>query len=138
MVHRAIMGSLERFIGILLEHYAGALPVWLAPEQARILTVTDSAGELAKKFCSMLLEKGMRVATDLRNEKLGFKIREAQLAKIPFMLIMGEKEVEAGAMSVRLKNGDNLGMKTVAEVEELIRQEADKPFSQGGMSYSFA
>lgn len=138
MVHRAIMGSVERFIGILLEQFAGALPVWLAPEQARILTVTDAAAKAAKGICQALQEKGVRVAADLRNEKLGFKIREAQLEKIPFMLIIGEKEAQAGGVSVRLANGENLGPKTVSEVVELVENAAAEPFKQGGMRYSFA
>lgn len=138
MVHRAIMGSVERFIGILLEHYAGALPVWLAPEQARILTVTEAADEAAKKLRTELQLLGCRVELDLRNEKLGFKVREAQVAKIPYMLIMGEKEAQANTLSVRLRNGENLGPKTVAEVATLIREASEEPFKQGGMRYSFA
>lgn len=137
MVHRAIMGSLERFIGILLEHYAGALPVWLAPEQARILAVTDSVAESAKKLETQLKSLGIRTGIDIRNEKLGFKVREAQLEKIAFMLIIGEKEAESGGANVRLRNGDNTGFKTVSEIAELIRAEAERPFKQGGMSYSF-
>lgn len=138
MVHRAIMGSVERFIGILLEHYAGALPVWLAPEQARILTVTGACDEAAKKIKADLLMRGIRVETDLRNEKLGFKVREAQLARVPYILVMGEKEAQAGTVSPRLRNGENLGPKTVAEVAEMIHTAAMEPFKKGGMSYSFA
>lgn len=138
MVHRAIMGSLERFIGILLEQYAGALPVWLAPEQARILTVTDAAADAAKEVCRALQEKGARAEMDLRNEKLGFKIREAQLEKIPFMLIIGEKEAQEGGVSLRLRSGENLGRKTISEVVELVENAAAEPFKQGGMRYSFA
>ena len=138
MVHRAIMGSVERFIGILLEHYAGALPVWLAPEQARILTVTEAADVAAKKVKAELLKRGVRAETDLRNEKLGFKVREARLARIPFILVMGEKEAQEGTVSPRLRNGENLGLKTIDEVIEMIRAESVEPFKQGGMSYSFA
>ncbi|GHU94168.1 threonine--tRNA ligase [Deltaproteobacteria bacterium] len=138
MVHRAIMGSLERFIGILIEHYAGALPIWLAPEQARLLTVTEAGDTAALRMRDELLALGVRAAADTRNEKLGFKIREAQMAKMPFMLVVGEKEVQAGGVNVRLRNGDNQGFMTVGEVAALIRADAEEPFKQGGMRYSFA
>ena len=138
MVHRAIMGSVERFIGVLIEQYAGAMPVWLAPEQARILTVTDAANDAAKEMERKFTASGIRISTDDRNEKLGFKVREAQVAKVPFMLVVGEKEAQSGTVSIRLRTGENLGMKTVEETIELIRTEAEKPFIQGGMSYSFA
>lgn len=138
MVHRAIMGSVERFIGVLIEQFAGAMPVWLAPEQARLLTVTDAAGEAARSVCAKLKAAGVRVKVDERNEKLGFKVREAQMAKIPFMLVVGEKEAQSGVVSVRLRNGENLGQKTVEEVAEMVRIQAEEPFKQGGMSYSFA
>ncbi|MBR4741443.1 MAG: threonine--tRNA ligase, partial [Desulfovibrio sp.] len=138
MVHRAIMGSLERFIGILIEQFAAALPVWLVPCQARLLTVTDAAIEVANAMKEELCGLGIRAECDLRNEKLGFKVREAQLAKIPFMLVIGEKEKEAHACNVRLRTGENLGLKTVAEIAALIREQAEEPFKQGGMRYSFA
>ena len=138
MVHRAIMGSLERFIGILVENFAGALPTWLAPEQARLLTVTDAGDEATLKMCDELKALGIRATADTRNEKLGFKVREAQLAKVPFILVVGEKEVQAGGANVRLRNGDNLGLKSVAEIAALIRADAEEPFKQGGMRYSFA
>ena len=138
MVHRAIMGSLERFIGILVENFAGALPTWLAPEQARLLTVTDAGDEATLKMCDELKALGIRATADTRNEKLGFKVREAQLAKVPFILVVGEKEVQAGGANVRLRNGDNMGLKSVAEIAALIRTDAEEPFKQGGMRYSFA
>ena len=138
MVHRAIMGSLERFIGVLLEQYAGAMPTWLAPEQARILTVTDAHNEAALKACEELKALGIRVTADTRNEKLGFKVREAQLAKVPYILVVGEKEAQAGGVNVRLRNGDNLGLKSVAEVAALIRTDSEEPFKNGGMRYSFS
>lgn len=138
MVHRAIMGSVERFIGILIEQYAGALPTWLAPEQARILTVTEAADEVAKKMRADLLARGIRCGIDLRNEKLGYKVREAQLAKVPYILVIGEKEAQEGACNVRLRNGDKLGLKTLAETAELIHVDAREPFKKGGMTYSFA
>ena len=138
MVHRAIMGSLERFIGVLIEQYAGAMPTWLAPEQARILTVTDAHNEAALKACEELKSLGIRVTADTRNEKLGFKVREAQLAKVPYILVVGEKEAQAGGVNVRLRNGDNLGLKSVAEVAALIRADSEEPFKNGGMRYSFS
>ena len=138
MVHRAIMGSLERFIGILVENFAGALPTWLAPEQARLLTVTEAGDEATLKMCEELKAMGIRATADTRNEKLGFKVREAQLAKVPYILVVGEKEVQAGGANVRLRNGDNLGLKSVAEIAALIRADAEEPFKKGGMRYSFA
>ena len=138
MVHRAIMGSLERFIGVLLEHYAGALPEWLAPEQARIVTVTDASNEWAKELATQLQAQGVRVTVDDRNEKLGFKIREAQMAKIPFMLVVGEKEVQAKACTVRLRNGENQGLHSAEDVAAMIRLRCEEPFKKGGMCYSFA
>ena len=138
MVHRAIMGSLERFIGILVEHYAGALPVWLAPEQARVLTVTGAGDAAAQELCARLKDAGIRVASDLRNEKLGFKVREAQVAKVPYVLVVGEKEAQEGGASVRLRSGENLGLKSVTEIAGLVRADAEEPFKQGGMCYSFS
>ncbi len=138
MVHRAIMGSLERFIGVLIEHFAGAFPTWLSPVQARILTVTDAQADFARKAKEELAATGLRVEADLRNEKLGFKVREAQLAKIPFILVVGDKEVEAGGVNMRLRNGDNAGFKSLAEAVELIRRDCSEPFKKGGMSYSFS
>ncbi len=138
MVHRAIMGSMERFIGILLEHFAGALPTWLAPQQARLLTVTDAQHKFAHTAQKMLQEAGIRVHADVRNEKLGFKVREAQMAKIPYILVIGDKEVEAGGVNVRLRNGENLGLKTLEEVVEMIQTDCEQPFKQRGMHYRFA
>ena len=138
MLHRAIMGSLERFIGILIENYAGALPTWLAPEQARILTVTAAGDAAALALCDELKARGIRAAVDTRNEKLGFKVREAQMAKTPYILVVGEKEVQAGGANVRLRTGENLGLKSAAEIAACIRAEAEEPFKQGGMCYSFS
>ncbi len=138
MVHRAIMGSLERFIGVLIEQYAGAMPTWLAPEQARLLTVVDACNEAAQKACDELKALGIRATADLRNEKLGFKVREAQLEKVPYILVVGEKEAQSGGVNVRLRNGDNVGLKSVAEVAAMIRADAEEPFKRGGMSYSFS
>ena len=138
MVHRAILGSLERFIGVLTEHFAGAFPAWLAPVQARIVNVTDAQMDYVKEMKSRLAAAGIRVETDLRNEKLGFKIREAQLAKIPYVLVVGDKEVADGGFSVRLRSGENIGFRSVEDVIAMIRTDSEEPFKRGGMSYSFA
>ncbi len=107
MVHRAIMGSLERFIGILVEHFAGAFPAWLAPEQVRILPITDDQGAYARTLADQMKARGVRVTVDGRNEKVGYKIREATVQKVPYMLVVGQKEAEEGTVSVRsYKNGD--------------------------------
>lgn len=108
MLHRVILGSIERFIGVLIEHYAGAFPVWLAPEQVRVLTVTERADEWAQEVHALLRTAGIRADADLRNEKLGAKIREAQLMKVPYMLILGDKEVEDQLVTARLRSGKNL------------------------------
>lgn len=109
MLHRAILGSLERFIGILLEHYAGLLPLWLAPVQAIILSITDRQHEYCKKVEQLFIQNGLRIETDLRNEKIGYKIREHTLSRIPYMLVVGDKEVENNTVSMRTRNGENLG-----------------------------
>ncbi len=137
MVHRAILGSLERFIGVLTEHYAGAFPTWLAPVQARLLTVTDAQDAFAGQAKAFLAERGFRVEADLRNEKLGFKVRAAQVEKIPYILVVGDKEVEAGGVNVRLRSGENLGVRSLADVAELMREDCEAPFKRGGMRYFF-
>jgi threonyl-tRNA synthetase len=126
MIHRALMGSLERFFGVLIEHYAGAFPLWLAPVQARILNITDAQADYADKVYRELRGAGVRVENDSRNEKLNFKIREAQVAKIPYMLIIGDKEMEDGAVTVRLRNGKNLEPMPPARFVELVRQESSR------------
>jgi threonyl-tRNA synthetase len=138
MVHRAILGSLERFIGILTEHCAGAFPIWLAPVQARVLTVTEGHARFAEKVRAILREKGLRVEVDPRNEKLGYKVRAAQMEKIPYALVVGEKELEVGGVNVRLLGGETLGFKSLAEVEDLMRTDCDEPFKQAGMHYRFS
>ena len=120
MVHRAILGSLERFIGVLTEHYAGAFPTWLAPVQARILNVTDAQLDYAKKARERLAALGVRVEVDTRNEKLGFKVREAQLAKIPYILVVGDREVQDEGVNVRLRSGENAGFHTVEDAAAMI------------------
>jgi threonyl-tRNA synthetase len=138
MLHRVILGSIERFIGVLLEHTGGALPAWLSPVQAKILTVTDSQNEFAQKVLQFLREKGIRAEVDDRNEKLGYKVREAQLEKIPYMLVIGDKEVAAESVNVRARDGEDPGLKSLEEAAELISTAIDEPFKRGGMSYSFS
>lgn len=123
MVHRAVLGSIERFIAILLEHCAGAFPLWLAPVQLKILTVTDAQAEYARKVFDQLRESGWRVELDGRNEKLGYKIREAQLAKIPYAVVIGDKEVEAGTIAPRRRGGENLPPQPPEEFIERLRYE---------------
>jgi threonyl-tRNA synthetase len=109
MLHRAIVGSLERFIGILIEHYAGALPLWLAPVQAVVMTITDRQRDYALEVAKALQAAGLRVQTDLRNEKISYKIREHSLQKLPYQLIVGDKEQEAKSVAVRSRGGEDLG-----------------------------
>ena len=115
MVHRALFGSVERFFGILVEHYAGAFPVWLSPVQATLLPISDRHAEYARRVLSELKAAGIRATIDERSEKVQMKIREAQLAKIPFMLVVGDKEVESGAVSVRNRKHGDLGAKPVSQ-----------------------
>lgn len=137
MLHRVILGSIERFIGVLLEHTGGALPAWLSPVQAKILTVTDTQNEFAEKVLRFLQEKGIRAEVDIRNEKLGYKVREAQLEKVPYMLIIGDNEVAAESVNVRARDGEDPGLKPLDEAAELISTAINEPFKRGGMSYSF-
>ncbi len=115
MVHRALMGSLERFFGVMVEHYAGAFPVWLAPVQATIMTIAEAHGDFAMQVKAKLEQEGLRVELDDRNEKLGFKIREAQMKKVPYMLIIGDKEMQADSVSVRSRQDGDQGVKTIAD-----------------------
>ncbi|WP_417914977.1 threonine--tRNA ligase [Candidatus Electronema sp. JM] len=126
MIHRALMGSLERFIGVLIEHYAGAFPLWLAPEQARILNITDSQAEYCGKLLTELRKAGIRVEADLRNEKLNYKIREAQLMKTPYMLIAGDREMQEGTVTVRKRSGENLPAMSPQEFSALVRRECEE------------
>ncbi len=116
MLHRAILGSFERFLGILIEHYAGAMPLWLAPQQAVILNITDSQREFVLDLERRLQKFGLRVKADLRNEKIGFKIREHTLQKVPYLLVVGDKEVEADSVALRTRSGEDLGTMTVDEL----------------------
>ena len=115
MLHRAILGSFERFIGVLIEHYAGAMPAWLAPEQAVILNITDKQSEYCQNLQESLKNKGFRASSDLRNEKIGFKIREHTLQKVPYLLVVGDKEVESNSVAVRTRGGEDLGSMTFDE-----------------------
>ncbi|HWO57297.1 MAG TPA: threonine--tRNA ligase, partial [bacterium] len=126
MVHRALMGSLERFFGILIEHYTGNFPVWLAPEQAIILTVSEKVADYAAALETELKAKGVRVRADLRPEKIGMKIREAETNKVPYMLVVGEKEAQSGMVAVRAHGGMDLGVQPIAQFVELIKSQ-DKP-----------
>ncbi|MEL3926591.1 threonine--tRNA ligase [Aeromonas enteropelogenes] len=123
MIHRAILGSLERFIGILTEEYAGLFPTWLAPVQAVVMNITDNQAEYAVKVAKALNDAGLRAKADLRNEKIGFKIREHTLKRVPFMLVCGDKEVEAGKIAVRTRKGADLGTYPVEELIALLTQE---------------
>lgn len=123
VLHRAMYGSLDRFIGILVEHYGGAFPTWLAPMQARLMTINEVHVPYAEEVRKQLLQAGIRVELDSRNEKIGYKIREAQMQKIPYMLVIGEKEMEEGALSVRKRGEGDLGSKPVAEVLAHLQNE---------------
>ena len=109
MIHRVVFGSIERFIGIITEHFAGAFPVWLSPVQVEVMPITDRTSDYAKDVAAKLSAAGVRVETDLRNEKIGYKIREAQMQKTPYMLVIGDREVESGAVAVRTRSGEDLG-----------------------------
>jgi len=126
MIHRVILGAIERFIGILIEHYAGAFPVWLAPVQAILLTVTDRHIPYAEKVMDKLEGEGVRIEADFRNEKLGLKVREAQLRKIPYMLIIGDKEVDQERITPRLRTGENLPMMSVGDFVERVKEDCSK------------
>jgi threonyl-tRNA synthetase len=121
MIHRALMGSLERFFGVLIEHYGGAFPVWLAPVQARICTITDRQNDFAQKMLAQFKAAGIRVQADLRPEKINSKIRDAQLEKIPYMLVVGDREMESNSLALRLRTNENLGAKPVDEIIRLIQ-----------------
>lgn len=123
MIHRALMGSLERFIGVLIEHYAGSFPLWMAPEQARLLNITDDQAAYCEQIYLELRKAGIRIEKDLRNEKLNYKIREAQLMKIPYMLIIGDREKDEHTVTVRKKNGENLPSMTVQAFTEMVKKE---------------
>ncbi len=123
MLHRAILGSLERFIGILIEHYAGLLPAWLSPTQAMVMNITDRQLGFVEKVAKQLADQGLRVDTDLRNEKIGFKIREHTLSRIPYLLVIGDREMEQETVAVRTRKGEDLGSLPVAEFVALLQEQ---------------
>ena len=125
LIHRALFGSFERFIGIITEHFAGAFPLWLAPVQIKVLPISDSQKEYAEKITAKLLEKGYRVELDDRQEKIGYKIREAQLSKVPYMLILGEKEVDTDTVGVRARKEGDIGQMNFDEFVNKIQEEID-------------
>ncbi len=126
MIHRAILGSLERFMGVLIEHYAGNFPVWLAPIQVAVMNISEKQFSYAQKIGETLKKRGVRVKTDLRNEKIGFKIREHTLQKVPYLLVIGDKEVENNQISVRLKNGQDLGAMALSDFYGRLDSEVAK------------
>jgi len=126
MLHRAMLGSFERFIGILIENYAGELPPWLAPVQAVILNITDSQADYCQEVNKSLIQKGFRIESDLRNEKIGFKIREHTIQKVPYLLVVGDREIENGQINVRARNGDDLGVMTIDAFSDLLTSAVEK------------
>jgi threonyl-tRNA synthetase len=132
MVHRAILGSLERFLGALIEHYGGAFPVWLAPVQVIVLPVSEKALAYAEIVAAQLLEHDVRVEVDRRGEKIGAKIRDAQLQKIPYMLVVGEKEAVAGTVAVRERSRGDLGAKPLSDFLFDLKQEMGYNKINGG------
>ena len=126
MIHRALLGSMERFFGVLVEHYAGAFPTWLAPVQVRVITIAEKHHWYALEVEKQLKDKGLRVETDLRNEKIGYKIREARLEKIPYMLVVGDNEVDTNTVSVRSRKAGDLGQSSLEDFIEKILEEINK------------
>jgi threonyl-tRNA synthetase len=125
MIHRVVFGSIERFIGILTEHFAGAFPVWLSPTQVRVLPVGVAHNDYASKVLAELEAAGLRADIDTRNEKIGYRVREAQLQKIPYMLIVGEKEAADGNVAVRHRSKGDLGVKSLADFVAGVQQEVE-------------
>ena len=125
MIHRVVFGSIERFIGVITEHYAGAFPVWLSPVQVTVLSITDRVNDYATAVAAKLNDLGFRAETDLRNEKIGYKIREAQLQKTPYMLVIGDKEAETGAVAVRTRTGVDLGAMPLDDFVAKLKEEVE-------------
>jgi threonyl-tRNA synthetase len=126
MIHRAILGSVERFIGILIEHYGGLLPLWLAPVQVMVMNITDRQADFVTEVAKTLRDKGFRVETDLRNEKIGFKIREHTLQRVPYLLVAGDREVEARQISVRDRKGNDLGTQGLDDLILRLQDEVER------------
>jgi threonyl-tRNA synthetase len=135
MIHRALLGSIERFFGILLEHYGGAFPAWLAPVQALVLPISEKHQVYAQQVEKKLRGDGCRVALDLRNEKIGLKIREAEKAKVPFMIVVGDREAEAEMIAVRQRNGKNLGTMSANDIVKLIRDDMPEAVRKGSFLF---
>ncbi len=126
MIHRVVLGAIERFLGVLIEHYAGAFPLWIAPVQAIVMTITDRQHDYARKVIDTLRGEGLRVEEDLRNEKIGFKIREARNQKVPYMVIIGDKEVAAGTIAVRKRGEEATTVLALQDFLSLVREEVAK------------
>ncbi|MDZ4383566.1 MAG: threonine--tRNA ligase, partial [Thermodesulfovibrionia bacterium] len=126
MVHRALMGSLERFFGILIEHYAGAFPLWLSPVQAKVLTISERHIEYGETVVEALLKEKLRVELNAKDEKIGYKIREATLQKIPYLCIVGDKEKSNGTVNVRTQSGENLGEMPIEKIKTILKEEITK------------
>jgi threonyl-tRNA synthetase len=133
MIHRALMGSIERFFGILVEHFAGAFPTWLAPVQARVLPISEKQRDYGISVVDQMVQAGCRAESDLRNEKVGLKIRESEKAKVPYMLVVGEREAQANTVSVRKRNGKSLGEMSVTEIVNLIRHDDPHMVTEGSL-----
>jgi len=125
MVHRALFGSMERFFGVLIEHYAGAFPMWLAPVQVAVLPITDRVNEYAQRVVQELRNGGIRVESNLRSEKIGAKIRDAQLKKVPFMLVLGDREMEQNLVAVRERAKGDIGTMSLSDFKEMARRLID-------------
>ena len=125
MIHRVVLGSIERFIGVITEHFAGAFPTWLSPVQVKILPITDRAADYANTLSTQLDALGFRVEVDHRNEKVGKKIREATMEKIPYMLVVGDRDMENGTVSVRHRSGEDLGAMSLNDFAALLREVVD-------------
>ena len=123
MLHRAIVGSMERFIGILIEHHAGQFPAWLAPVQAVVMNITDAQAEWVADVQKTLTNQGVRIESDLRNEKIGYKIREHTLQRVPFLLVVGDRERDNGMVAVRTRGGEDLGTMSVADFASHLRNQ---------------
>jgi threonyl-tRNA synthetase len=130
MLHRALFGSLERFTGILIEQYSGLFPLWLAPQQVAVLTISEGQNDYARQVLATLKHAGLRATADLRNEKIGYKIREATLQKVPYLLVIGEQEKAGGRVTLRSRAGEHLGSLTLNELVERLSEEARMPGQQ--------
>ena len=124
MLHRAIVGSMERFLGILIEHYAGAFPLWLAPQQVVVMNITERQAAYASAVVERLVQAGWRAFEDLRNEKISYKIREHSLQKLPYQVVVGDKEMQAGSVAVRTRSGEDLGAMSLEQFVERLGNEA--------------